>query len=875
MTDAIRATRASLWLFAAHYRHKPLQAGAILLGIILAVTLLTGVKATNENAINSYSQASELLSRQASGYILPPSGFATMDEHQYFRLRQAGIPALAVLEGVVMNSHKQRLAVTGSDLVAASAWGRDHPGGDSPLVDLPLAALLAGEPIVLMSRTQAAQLAPDGQMQLGRYQVQVVTLPDSRQLGNQLLTDISFAQQLLNKPGRISYVALMRESDVENPQLSQLLQDNNNLQREDGGSSLTKLTASFHLNLQAMAMLAFLVGLFIAYNGIRYSLMKRQRLMLKVLQLGVSRKALMAALIIELVLLVHLGSAIGFVLGLQLSQWLQPMVAMTLEQLYGARLLPGQWQLSWLMEAIALTLATALGACIPLYRSLTRQSLAQSGQLLTQNLLHYRSHQLQFTLAIILLLISTLGFSLSQDYRISLALLALLTLAIPLLLPQLIRWSLNLLTKLTPPGLGRYMVAETKELTAPLALAMMAILLALSATIAMNTLVGSFEHTLKNWLDNRLHGDLYIRPRPVDVSHVAALLADDADITAIHYQWEAFSDFAPPSQMVKTPITDNHSGDAIDEQAIVNNDIKSKIQPPMTQTIATPAVNSSAITEQVLLLSRDTQAVYDTLAIKQATSGAMTDFLAGNSAFISEPLAMRHQLQLGDRIWVRALASVFPHGIRILGIYHDYGKPMGEVLIAHNLWLQAGLSDDSRNFAVNYRKDIAVLEQRLQQAGLSPAIMYRQQKIKQQAFIMFNRTFAITGVLSSLTLTVAAIGLFSACIMLMQTRQAPLARLYALGVSRPRLMTLVSSQMLLLVLLTTLLALPAGALLGWLLIHKVTLQAFGWSLQLVWDWQVFFHAMLLALTACALAVAIPLYRQIRRPLISSLQQETL
>ncbi|MGL5470471.1 MAG: hypothetical protein ACRDCT_20175, partial [Shewanella sp.] len=51
-----------LKVFLAHYRHAPLQAGAILLGIALAVTLLIGVKATNDNAIRSYSEATELLS---------------------------------------------------------------------------------------------------------------------------------------------------------------------------------------------------------------------------------------------------------------------------------------------------------------------------------------------------------------------------------------------------------------------------------------------------------------------------------------------------------------------------------------------------------------------------------------------------------------------------------------------------------------------------------------------------------------------------------------------------------------------------------------------------------------------------------------------
>jgi putative ABC transport system permease protein len=153
--------------------------------------------------------------------------------------------------------------------------------------------------------------------------------------------------------------------------------------------------------------------------------------------------------------------------------------------------------------------------------------------------------------------------------------------------------------------------------------------------------------------------------------------------------------------------------------------------------------------------------------------------------------------------------------------------------------------------------------------------MYSQQGIKSQAIEIFKRTFSITVVLNSLTLLVAAIGLFSACIMLTQARLAPLARLYALGVNRQQLRVMVLSQMLIIVFLTCLLAMPTGALLGYLLINKVTLQAFGWTIAMVWDWQAYAQVVLIALASSVIAVCLPLYWQTRKPLISSLQQEVL
>ncbi|MGL4475448.1 MAG: ABC transporter permease [Shewanella sp.] len=886
--ESLTLSLMSLKVFLAHYRHKPLQAGSILLGIILAVTLLIGVKATNENAVRSYSEATELLSRQATAYILPPSSTGTLDESQYFVLRQAGLPVLAVLDGQVLDDQGQRWQINGSDIIAATALLRSakaSPQGSSAsanshidkqqdaMPDLPLGRLLQGQMLAIVSQSLADRLTAKGVNQpsdsaagsqatnktsnnsaslvLAGQTISLQPLPDSAGLGHNILLDIGVAQQLLNLPGRLSYIAVMTDDPIMLAQVERLLRAGNSLKMGDQGEALTELTASFHLNLQAMAMLAFVVGLFIAYNGIRYSLMKRQRLLLKLLQAGVTRHALMLALLLELLLLVLVGASLGFVLGLQLSQWLQPMVAMTLEQLYGARLLPGYWQLAWLGEAIALTLAAAILACIPLYRALTTQSLARAGTQYTQSLIQYRSHKLQFITACILMSGAAALIPFSTDYRYSLALLGVLTLAMPLLLPQLMLWLVNLLEKFAPKGLVQYLLAETRELTAPLALAMMALILALSANVSMNTLVGSFEQTLKTWMDNRLHADLYIRPNPDDTDRIEQWLRQTKGINRVSIQWEGFSHIS------------------LSHQSDIQGDIQS--EGSLTQNGAALALPR----HRVMLLARDDEAMLATVSIKAESATHWEELLQGQSLMLSEPLALRHNIKVGDRLQLGATEHLFPEGLTVSAIYYDYGKPLGEVMISEGLWQKAGLSNKQRNFAVNWQGDIEQLQLQLQQQGIASAMMYSQGKIKTEAIKLFKRTFSITVVLNSLTLIVAAIGLFSASMMLMQNRQAPLARLYALGVPRPQLFAMVSIQMLLMVLMTCLLALPAGAILGWLLIHKVTLQAFGWSIVMVWDWWAYVQVSLLALLACATAVAIPLIRQTRRPLISSLQQEVL
>ncbi len=833
-TKLIRMTRLCLEVFFAHYRQAPLQAGAISIGIILAVTLLIGVRTTNENAIQSYSSATELLSQQARWSVIPPLGSKRLDENLYFDMRAEGFNnSLPVLQGVASDSNGKRWRIQGSDLMAAltsfsgsasqvSSEARTKAGGGLFSVNIPIGDILSGATIVLTSKSLAKQISQDGDLVLGGVKISVIALDDASNLGSDILMDISLAQRILKRPNELSYIALFSDVTSNKSHLERLIGNRGMLIESDNGDGLTALTESFHLNLTAMSLLAFVVGLFIAYNGVRYSLLKRQRLLTQLQQQGIAKAPLMLALCIELLLLVIAGSIIGFMLGLQLSHWLQPMVSVTLEQLYGAKIFPGHWQWSWLFQAIGLTFLAALAASASLFIQLIRQPLASnSGQLIQQTSAD-KIHRYQLVIAITLGLVASILLPFSQDYRYTMLLLGLVVIAIPLALPWSLAFMVNQLLKVTPKGLLHYQVAETKELIAPLSLAMMAMLLALTANISMNTLVGSFESTLKNWLDARLNAELYIRPASNQMAEVEAFLKRHRDVDALYKQWYL------SSKQDKLPIN---------------------------------------------IVTRDKQSLAETTVFKETVENMWPAFFDNKLVLISEPLAIKLNLGLGDSIALQALPD---NHFTVGGVFYDYGNPYGEVIISPETWRANGFPQAPLSLAINVKGDSDKVKQELQQAFSIPdAMIFSQEKIKQQAIIMFKRTFSITQVLNTLTLLVAAIGLFSACFMLTQARMAPMARLYTMGVNRRQLTTLVFGQMLIIVLFTCLVALPTGAILGYLLINKITLQAFGWSIAMEWDWFAYGQVVLLALVSSLLAVAFPLYLQTKRPLISSLQREIL
>lgn len=830
----IPMTRLCLGLFLAHYRQAPLQAAAISIGIILAVTLLIGVRTTNENAIQSYGSATELLSLQAKWSVTAPLGSKWLDERLYLDMRADGFNnSLPVLQGVTSDSNGKRWRIQGSDLMAAltafpasasriTSEARTNAGRGLFSVNIPLGDLLSGAPIVLTSKSLAEQLSQDGALVLGGVKMSVIALDDASNLGSDILMDISLAQRILKLPNKLSYIALFSDTSSDKGQLERLIGHRGVLVESDNGAGLTALTESFHLNLTAMSLLAFVVGLFIAYNGVRYSLLKRQRLLTQLQQQGIAKAPLMLALCIELLLLVIMGSVIGFMLGLQLSHWLQPMVSVTLEQLYGAKIFPGQWQWSWLFQAIGLTFYAALAASASLFFRLVRQPLAGNSSQFIQQKSADNIYRYQLLIAITLGLVASILLPFSQDYRYTMALLSLVVIAIPLALPWSLAFMVKQLLKITPKGLLHYQVAETKELIAPLSLAMMAMLLALTANISMNTLVGSFESTLKNWLDARLHAELYIRPASHQIAEVEAFLTRHQDVDALYQYWQ---------------------------------------------------LSSKQDTLPINIVTRDKQSLTETTVFKQTVENIWPAFFANKLVLISEPLAIKLHLRLGDSIDLQALPD---NHFTVGGVFYDYGNPYGEVIISPETWRANGFPETPMSLAINLTGDTDKFKQELQQAFSIPdAMIFSQKKIKQQAIIMFKRTFSITQALNSLTLLVAAIGLFSACFMVTQARMAPMARLYTLGVTRRQLTALVFGQILIIVLLTCLVALPMGAILGYLLINKLTLQAFGWSIAMEWDWFAYGQLVLLALVSSLLAVAFPLYMQTKQALISSLQKEVI
>jgi putative ABC transport system permease protein len=140
-----------------------------------------------------------------------------------------------------------------------------------------------------------------------------------------------------------------------------------------------------------------------------------------------------------------------------------------------------------------------------------------------------------------------------------------------------------------------------------------------------------------------------------------------------------------------------------------------------------------------------------------------------------------------------------------------------------------------------------------------------QSRIKAFSLGVFERTFTVTGALNILTLAVAAFAILMSLLTLASIRVPQLAPAWALGLTRRRLGQLELLRAVVLAMVTTVLAIPLGLMLAWVLLSYVNVEAFGWKLPLYLFPGHYAVLTLFALLAAALAALWPAIRLARTP----------
>lgn len=770
----------AIWILAvllSHWRRHPMQLATLVIGLIAATALWSGVQALNQQARLSYERAAATFGGARTAMLAPTSG-ATVPQQLFVDLRRAGWPVSPVVEGrVQINGRAFRLlgiepVTLPGEVGDAPTVGRE---GLQAFIIPPGQTLLAPETLADLQLNEGATPAIASGARLPPLHVQPQLVPGV------LVVDIGIAQKLLNRPDQISRLLIGR-AKAPHAALERIAGDRLRLVEPDAATDLERLTDSFHLNLTAFGLLSFFVGLFIVNSAIGLAYEQRLPILRTLRACGVSARLLNAVLVLELVSVALAAGLVGLICGYLIAAALLPDVAASLRGLYGAEV-PGELTLkpAWWLAGIAISVLGALAAAATSLAKAIRMPVLATAQPQAWHQAQRRWLVLQSASALIVFAVAGGLLAFGDSLLAGFALLAAFLLGAALILPAILELLLGFGQRHARRPLTSWFWADSRQQLSGLSLALMALLLALAVNVGVGTMVETFSRTFAVWLDGRLAADVYVSAADnAQAGAIKAWLADRPEVRAIlpGARAETQADGAP-----------------------------------------------------VELLGLPDHATYrDNWPLLETAPNAWVRLRPGDAAFVSEQLARRMRLALGDRIALPTPAGDWP--LQVIGIYADYGNPKGQVTVNVGALIRHFPATPQTRLGLRvWPAAIPALIADLQQKfALDDRSVTDQLTVKAESMRIFNRTFAVTAALNTFTLAVAGIALLTSLLTLASSRLPQLAPLWAIGITRRHLAAIELAKTLSAALITSLFALPLGLAVAWCLIAIVNVKAFGWRL---------------------------------------------
>ncbi|MAS42048.1 MAG: ABC transporter permease [Rhodobacteraceae bacterium] len=817
--------RGFLWALtalASHWRRRPLLLAAALVGLAAATGLWIGVQALNAEARRAYDDAARAMSAAALPALVAEGG-GPADIARFGPLRRAGWPASPLIDvDLVVEGAPAPLRLMGVEPVslpeaaglALFGGGEDEAGNDAdadapPAPDYaaftrpPGRALIA--PATLAELGDALGVGAGDRLATARGQTPPLVASAAAAPGV-LIMDFGFAQRLAGMEGRTTRFLLDPDAELPAAPLSDIAPD---LRRAAprAAADPAQLTESFHLNLTAFGFLAFAVGLFIAHGAVGLAFEQRRGLMRSLRACGLPAWTLCAALGAELLGLALLAGVAGIAGGATVAAALLPDVAASLRGLYDAPApdalsLPLSWWLWGLGMSVAGAAVASGGALWKAARMPVLDSARPEAWFAAARRARTRQGALAGALAVVAAGLAAWGEGLVAGFAMIGAMLGAAALALPLALGAALAGLQGLADRRWGP-LAAWMAADARQQLPGLSLALMALMIALAANVGVGSMVDGFRLTFESWLEDRLAAEVYAEAEPGAAPRLAALIAADPRISADLPEWRA------ETVLDGAPV-----------------ELRGFADHPTWRT---------------------------RWPLLEAAPGAWDRVAAGQGAMISEQLARRLDLGLGDPLELAGGAA-----LPVAAIFADYGNPKGQVRLSNAALAARAPEAERGRHALRVTPPEAAEAVAAELDAAEGVSAMEQGSIRALSSRIFERTFAVTGALNTLTFGVAGIALATALLSLSAARLPQTAPVWAMGTSRRRLAAMELGRIMGLALLTAMLATPLGVALAWALVAVVNVAAFGWRLPLhvfPADW---LRLAALAVAAAGLAAAIPL-----------------
>jgi putative ABC transport system permease protein len=824
--------------FSYLLRH-PWQLGLAVLGIAVGVAVIVAVDLANASARKAFLLSMDAVSGAATHQVV--GGPRGIDERVYVQLRvEHGIRNIApVVDGPVsINDVPMRLL--GIDLFAEQEIRAftSQAVSDNDAVATDAEALIRGfltQPdTVTMSRGAAASLG----LEVGdRFAVTaagrthsalllgVFGDAESAGLDRLLTTDIATAQSWLGQRGWITRIDV-RIGDGNTATLAELeaaLPAGTRVLSAAGRTRTTaEMSAAFMTNLTAMSLLALLVGLFLIYNSVSFSVLQRRGLIGIQRALGLTRGQLFALLLGESALIGLVAATVGVLAGVWLGEQLLTLVAQSINDFY-YRVNVTRVQVDPLsigkgmIGGIGVAL---LAAALPAFEA----SSYPPRLAMTRSTLEFKTRRSLPGMALtgfatVIAAIVLLALS-GQNLVAGLTAVFLLIIGFAFCIPLIVQITTRALAPIAGRiggTLARMAIAGIGAGLSRTSVAIVALAVAVSATIGVSVMVDSFRASVRDWLEQTLQADIYVG---VSQGSLDPAIVED---------------------LVSMPGIEAHSSSR--RSWLEDEDDR-------TQLMAIRmAPRSYAGTE---ILDADPADVWPA-------------WENGDVVLVSEPFAYRRGIGPGATVTLRTAAG--ERAFRIAATYQSYDINASAVLISRATYDRHWDDDaiDSIGLYLSGGADVDDVMARIGAIGNG-----RQQlrfesnrRIRDLSLEIFDRTFIITDVLYWLAVIVAFIGILGAMLALQLERAREFAVLRALGMTPLQLGGMITLQTGAIGLLSAIAAIPLGLVMAYVLIEVINRRAFGWQIDFAVAAEILWSSVLFGVAAALLAGLYPAYRAAR------------
>ncbi len=794
-----------------------------LLGIACGVAAVIGMALSAQSALSSFSQAVEFLRGKSSHTLERLAG--PLDEAILRDLMND--PAVSSFAPVV----ERRLKLANGDLVRllgidpfldrairpeisrAPFAGRSGDDRENSL------AFLTDERAVLLEENLARVLGLSKGSVLntlrGRLKV-IGTFPNPS--GEPLiLMDIAHAQKLLELPGKIDHVDLILADEsgfFSRWQEGYRIQSKRQRQETFGA-----MVGAFRLNLEALSLMALFVSVFLIYNTAMFAVVSRRRDAGILRSLGASRGEVARAFLAEIALFGTLGGLLGSVFGYLLSRALTDIIGGTISSLYFfLRPTPMPW--SWWIPATGVIVglgASLLGGLLPLLElSRVDPVLTLRGRSGS-----HESRRLAWRVAlagvfILVVSIVVLAFFSKQIYVAYIGVfgflfgLSLLTGVIMVLAHPLLRRLLGGVGKLP----GRIAAGNIIQNLGRTGVAVAAFMVALSLSIGLGSMIGSFRESLIWWMGSQLRGDMYISN------------ASDMEVPEDFYaEIRSIPGIGGVDTYRKVPVL--YRG----------------------RTVHVAAIKAD-------VLQRFARFGW------VAGGDEHWEAVKKGDVIVSESFARSYGAGPGSEITLEGNAG--PVRLRIEGVFYDYSTEHGLVMMDRETYIALYGDRTINSIAVfidpaepRSKKILEDVRGRALSRGL-PA--FTREQFHSNILEVFDSTFAVTRSMRVIAIVIAFFGITGALMTLFIERQRDFGILRALGFSTGQVAGMTLLEAIGMGLVSFVLSSGVGTLLAILLIRVINLRSFNWTIFYYPDWHPYAVTAATALAASVGAALYPIWK---------------